>query len=88
MTEQSSAKAPAKPANLLRRAIVVLAVVIVAVGIGCYYALFVRNHATTDDAYVNGNLVRLTPQIAGTVVAIVAENGQAVEFDEPLFVIG
>ena len=29
-----------------------------------------RNHVTTDDAYVNGNLVRLTPQISGTVVAI------------------
>ena len=78
MTEQSSAKAPAKPANLLRRAIVVLAVVIVAVGIGCYYALFVRNHATTDDAYVNGNLVRLTPQIAGTVVAIDTDETQYV----------
>lgn len=78
MTEQSSAKAPAKPGNLLRRAIVVLAVVIVAVGIGCYYALFVRNHATTDDAYVNGNLVRLTPQIAGTVVAINTDETQYV----------
>lgn len=27
-------------------------------------------------------------ELAGTVVAILAENGQAVEFDQPLFVIG
>ncbi|HEX5961219.1 MAG TPA: acetyl-CoA carboxylase biotin carboxyl carrier protein [Rhodanobacteraceae bacterium] len=31
---------------------------------------------------------QIEAEIAGTVVAIVAENGQAVEFDQPLFVIG
>lgn len=31
---------------------------------------------------------QIEAEVAGTVVAIVAENGQAVEFDEPLFVIG
>ncbi|MGH8183473.1 MAG: acetyl-CoA carboxylase biotin carboxyl carrier protein [Rhodanobacteraceae bacterium] len=31
---------------------------------------------------------QIDAEIAGTVVAIVAENGRAVEFDEPLFVIG
>jgi acetyl-CoA carboxylase biotin carboxyl carrier protein len=31
---------------------------------------------------------QIDAEIAGTVVAIVAENGQAVEFDQPLFVIG
>ncbi len=31
---------------------------------------------------------QIEAEIAGTVVAVVAENGQAVEFDQPLFVIG
>ncbi|HET7561743.1 MAG TPA: acetyl-CoA carboxylase biotin carboxyl carrier protein [Rhodanobacteraceae bacterium] len=31
---------------------------------------------------------QIEAEIAGTVIAIVAENGQAVEFDQPLFVIG
>lgn len=31
---------------------------------------------------------QIDSEVAGTVVAIVAENGQAVEFDQPLFVIG
>jgi acetyl-CoA carboxylase biotin carboxyl carrier protein len=31
---------------------------------------------------------QIEAEVAGTVVAIVAENGQAVEFDQPLFVIG
>ena len=31
---------------------------------------------------------QIEAEVAGTVLAIVAENGQAVEFDQPLFVIG
>lgn len=31
---------------------------------------------------------QIDAEVAGTVVAIVAENGQPVEFDQPLFVIG
>ncbi len=35
-------------------------------------------HVSTDDAYVNGNLVRLTPQVSGIVVAINADETQFV----------
>jgi acetyl-CoA carboxylase biotin carboxyl carrier protein len=31
---------------------------------------------------------QIDAEVAGTLIAIVAENGQAVEFDQPLFVIG
>ncbi|HET9818208.1 MAG TPA: acetyl-CoA carboxylase biotin carboxyl carrier protein [Rhodanobacteraceae bacterium] len=31
---------------------------------------------------------QIDAEVAGTVLAIIAENGQAVEFDQPLFVIG
>jgi acetyl-CoA carboxylase biotin carboxyl carrier protein len=31
---------------------------------------------------------QIEAEVAGTVIAIVAENGEAVEFDQPLFVIG
>lgn len=78
MTEQQSEKAPAKSSTLLRRGLIVLAAAVVAVAIGAYYALFMRYHVTTDDAYVNGNLVRLTPQISGTVVAINTDETQYV----------
>ena len=79
MTEQQQTeKAPPKAGNLLRRGIIVLAVAAVAVAIAAYYVLFARYHVTTDDAYVNGNLVRLTPQISGTVVAINTDETQYV----------
>ena len=78
MTEQQTAKAPARASNMLRRGLIVLAVVVAAVLVGVYYARDVRYHVTTDDAYVNGNLVGLTPQIAGTVVAINTDETQYV----------
>jgi membrane fusion protein (multidrug efflux system) len=84
MTEQQPAQAPAKARSLLRRGLLVLAVVVAAVLIGGYYALFMKYHSTTDDAYVNGNLVRLTPQIAGTVVAINTDETQYVQRGQAL----
>ncbi|HEX5461581.1 MAG TPA: efflux RND transporter periplasmic adaptor subunit [Steroidobacteraceae bacterium] len=78
MTEQQSANAPAKGRSLLRRGLIVLAAAVAAVLVAGYYLLFMRYHATTDDAYVNGNLVRLTPQIAGTVIAINTDETQYV----------
>jgi membrane fusion protein, multidrug efflux system len=78
MTEQKPETPPAKASNWLRRGIIVLAVVVVAVLLGAYYVLFMRNHVTTDDAYVNGNLVLLTPQISGTVIAINTDETQYV----------
>ena len=78
MTEQQRANAPKKGSTLLRRGLLVLAAVVIAAGVAAYYAFFVRYHVTTDDAYVNGNLVRLTPQIAGTVIAINTDETQYV----------
>jgi membrane fusion protein, multidrug efflux system len=79
MSETQSVKAPAKASNLLRRGLLVLTSVVAILAIGGYYALFMRYHLTTDDAYVNGNLVRLAPQVAGTVVAIATDETQYVK---------
>jgi membrane fusion protein (multidrug efflux system) len=43
------------------------------IGLAAHYGLVGRYHATTDDAYVTGNLVRIAPQISGTVVTIHAD---------------
>uniref|UniRef100_UPI002616D821 HlyD family efflux transporter periplasmic adaptor subunit n=1 Tax=Pseudomonas sp. TaxID=306 RepID=UPI002616D821 len=43
-----------------------------------YYFAYGRTHVSTDDAYVNGNLVRLTPQVSGTVVGIHTDETQFV----------
>ena len=70
----------AAPAKRSRTPLLVLAVVaIIAAGVGIYFYIAGIGHVTTDDAYVDGNLVRLTPQIGGTVTAINADETQFVQ---------
>jgi membrane fusion protein, multidrug efflux system len=78
-TPQDHAPAAQQRARSSRRPLIILAVALIAVaGWGLYYLLFQRGHVTTDDAYVNGNLVRLTPQVGGTVIAINTDETQFV----------
>jgi membrane fusion protein, multidrug efflux system len=82
MTEANHSEPAAKPqpgASRRRGTIAMLAALLVIGGIAIYYFAVVRNRVVTDDAYVNGNLVRLTPQIAGTVVAIHTDETQFVQ---------
>lgn len=51
---------------------------------GAYWAHTLRYHESTDDAYVSGNIVQITPQVAGTVVAIGVDDTQFVERGTPL----
>lgn len=46
---------------------------------GAYWAHTLRYEQSTDDAYVSGNIVQITPQIAGTVVGIGVDDTQFVE---------
>lgn len=60
--------------------------VILVIGItyGVYWQTVLRFRETTDDAYVNGNVVQITPQIAGTVVGINADDTQYVAAGQTL----
>lgn len=73
-TEQN-APSP-KRAALLR--LLVAAVVLVLLLWGLWYLLEGRWYADTDDAYVDGNIVQITPKVAGTVVSIGADDGDLV----------
>jgi membrane fusion protein (multidrug efflux system) len=59
-------------------------VLAVALAYGLYWAQVLRYHQTTDDAYVSGNVVQITPQISGTVVAIGADDTQFVKAGQSL----
>jgi len=45
---------------------------------GVWWLLFAAHYESTDDAYVHGNLVQISAQIPGTVVAIGAEETQTI----------
>ncbi len=60
--------------------LLVLAVVVVLGGAGvwAYHEFYGRWSESTDDAYVNGNVVEITPLVTGTVVSIGADDGDLV----------
>jgi membrane fusion protein (multidrug efflux system) len=59
-------------------------VLVVGAVYGAYWAQVLRYDRSTDDAYVGGNVVQITPQISGTVVAIGADDTQFVKAGQPL----
>jgi membrane fusion protein, multidrug efflux system len=81
-----SAPAEQVPAGKRRRLIgLVIAVFLVAgLGWGAWWLLSGRWHESTDDAYVGGNLVQVNPQVAGTVIAIRADDTDFVKAGDPL----
>jgi membrane fusion protein, multidrug efflux system len=60
------------------------AVLAVTLAYGLYWAQVLRYHQTTDDAYVSGNVVEITPQISGTVISIGADDTQFVKAGQSL----
>ena len=81
------AKSPAANGNGKRRkALMILATVVVVVAIAwlLYWLLYERWHEDTNDAYVQGNVVTVTPQVGGTVVGIAVDDGMRVDAGQVL----
>ncbi|MGO4307748.1 HlyD family secretion protein [Cupriavidus sp. RAF12] len=80
----ATAKAPNPAAGKRKRMLTLLGLTtaLAAAGYGAYYYTVARFHEETDDAYVNGNLVQLTPQVTGTVIAVNADDTQIVKAGE------
>ena len=55
-----------------------LLVILVGLGIWGWHEMYGRWSESTDDAYVNGNVVEITPLVTGTVVSIGADDGDLV----------
>jgi len=51
---------------------------VIAVAAVAYYFLYAQYHIKTKDAYVQGDLIRVAPQVSGTVTAIAADETQYV----------
>ncbi|MEQ4617269.1 MAG: EmrA/EmrK family multidrug efflux transporter periplasmic adaptor subunit [Corticimicrobacter sp.] len=78
----SKISVPASRRRLLLLATTVF--VLLAVGYGLWWWIYSSHFESTDDAYVHGNLVQITPQVAGTVVAIAADDTEWVKAGQPL----
>jgi membrane fusion protein (multidrug efflux system) len=68
--------------NGKRRKLLLAVAAVFAVGAlsyGAYWALVLRHFESTDNAYVNGNVVQITSQVAGTVLKIEADDTEFVK---------
>jgi membrane fusion protein (multidrug efflux system) len=58
------------PARKKALSAVTALVAVAGLAYGAYWALVLNHYESTDNAYVAGNVVQITPQIAGTVVEV------------------
>jgi membrane fusion protein (multidrug efflux system) len=91
MSTPQQPAAPQQPANSGKRKrmmmLLVIVILIAAIAYGFYYFLVARYTESTDDAYVNGNVVQITPQVTGTVVSVNADDTQTVKVGDPVVVL-
>jgi membrane fusion protein (multidrug efflux system) len=59
-------------------------VLVAGLAYAAYWALYLNHFESTDNAYVQGNVVQLTPQVAGTVIAIAADDTDFVKAGQSL----
>src|ERR1700686_194061 len=63
-----------RPALLTGAAIVVLIVLL----FGLRYWLYARSHETTDDAFIDGHIVQVSPKVSGYITKVYVTDNQSV----------
>lgn len=83
---QPPAAAPLQGNPRRKKALLSIAAVVVVAGLGwgAYEWLVASHYESTDNAYVQGNVVQITPQIGGTVVSVYADDTDYVKAGQPL----
>ncbi len=76
--DQKAGKKPAGPIRKLIIGALVAAALVVALIWGWSYYKYSQNHVSTDDAYITGNLVNISPIIGGTLSQLLVDEGQPV----------
>ena len=87
MSNETQSPPPVAAGNPRRkRALTYLAVLVAVAGLGwgVYEWRIASHYETTDNAYVQGNVIQITPQISGTVIAINADDTDFVKAGQPL----
>jgi len=72
--------------NARRRGLTAIAAAVLLSGLawGGWHWMTGRHHQITDNAYVAGNVVQITPQLAGTVLAVRVDDTDVVRAGQPL----
>src|SRR5262249_52883400 len=81
-----TAPAPAVSPSKRRPALLAVGGLTLAVGLayGAWWALVLRHYESTDNAYVQAPMVQVTPQLGGTVLAVLADDTDRVRAGQTL----
>ena len=83
--QQPAAAISSSPTKSRKKALTTVAVlVLIGLAWGGYEWYIGRHEEATDNAYVQGNVIQITPQIGGTVTAIMADDTDFVKAGQPL----
>jgi membrane fusion protein (multidrug efflux system) len=66
------------------RVLLAVGAAVVAIGVVAYWFFEIRGHENTDDAFVEGHLVFLSPRVAGQVKEVLVEENQHVHAGQVL----
>jgi membrane fusion protein, multidrug efflux system len=88
--DSQSAPERGRPARSGRRTLQAFAAVMVVVAVGTFAAWWITEGQfieSTDDAYVQGDIVLLSPRIEGSVAAVLVTDNQTVHASQPLILL-
>lgn len=67
-----------------RLTILMFVVAVCGIGYGAYWLTYAQYFESTDDTYVNGDVVEITSEVPGTVIGLHADDTQFVTRSQPL----
>src|SRR5262245_26183293 len=82
----SLATAP-KRSRARLRAVLLVIIPLIALGVGSYFYLMSGRYISTDNAYIGAQKVLITPDISGKIAKVTVSEGQRVNAGDPLIEI-
>jgi len=91
-TEPSAATTPTESSPVMARTgsrkrfipVVIAVGLLLVAAVAVYYLVFVRPYETTDDAFIDGHTIPISPQVPGHVLTVFITDNQSVKKGDPL----
>lgn len=80
----TEAEKPARKRSAVRT-VLMLIVPLIVVGFGVYWYVTSGRYVSTDNAYVQQDIIEISPEVGGLIVAVLVEENQQVEAGDILF---
>src|SRR5690554_8022585 len=87
LTEESVALAEPSRVRKIGRWVLMLSVPLILLGFGVYYWIYSDRYASTDNAYVQQDIVSVSAEVGGKIIEVAVRENQKVKAGDLLFAI-